>query len=298
MAVRGMLNVLAPAKINMYLHVTGRRDNGYHTLDSLVCFADVGDRVRLEAASEFSFYVDGPFASGFNDAERDASPDSRNLVVQAAWALSRAARKDLQVRMTLTKSLPLASGIGGGSSDAAAAVWALCEWWGLTRAGAPYLPDLLLKLGADVPVCFECAPVVMRGIGEDLTPLAGLDEMPVLLVNPGKACPTARVFAHYDGQFRDEVALPAPGMALLPFLKAQHNDLTARACTIVPEIALVLSTLQAQDGVVLARMCGSGASCYALCESEAAAERAADYVRTVNPGWWVRPAWLNRAVRY
>lgn len=294
---RGKLSVLAPAKINMYLHVTGRRDNGYHTLDSLVCFADVGDMVRLESADSFSFEIDGPYESAFSAAERDASPDSANLAVRAAWALARAARKDLRVKMTLTKNLPLASGIGGGSSDAAAAVWALCEWWGIARGQASYLPDLLLRLGADVPVCFDCAPVLMRGIGEDLRPVSGMDEMPVLLVNPGKPCPTARVFAHYDGAFRAPVDLPdAAGWA--DFLRDQDNDLTGKACLLVPEIALALSTLRAQDGVRLARMCGSGASCYALCDSEGAAEAAADRLRAANPDWWVRPAWLNRAVRY
>lgn len=294
-AVRPPLTVLAPAKVNLYLRVTGRRDDGYHTLDSLVCFADIGDRIMVEPAAQFSFAVRGPFADGFGAAERDAGPDSRNLAVRAAWAVARAARRNLDVKITLIKNLPLASGIGGGSADAAAVVWALMEWWHLPRAGTPWLAELLLSLGADVPVCFSCQPAVMRGIGEELTPVAGIDEMPVVLVNPGVPCATAKVFAHYARPF--SAASDMTGDAA-QFIAGQGNDLSEPAQAMVPVIGDVLAALQAQDGAWLARMSGSGATCFALFDDEAQAQAAADGLRAAHPEWWVAPGVLNRVARY
>ncbi|HTK85097.1 MAG TPA: 4-(cytidine 5'-diphospho)-2-C-methyl-D-erythritol kinase, partial [Patescibacteria group bacterium] len=139
----GTLSVFAPAKINLYLHVTGRRDDGYHLLDSLVAFADIGDRLTLAPANDFSFSAQGPFANAFTAKERDASPNSANLVVRAVWALSQAVQRPPQVRVTLTKNLPLASGLGGGSADAAAALWALLEWWSLPQQAVPELAALM-----------------------------------------------------------------------------------------------------------------------------------------------------------
>ena len=289
------LTVLAPAKVNLYLRVTGRRDDGYHTLDSLVCFADVGDLITIEPSVDCAFDVRGPFASAFSAAERDAGPDSRNLVVRAAWAVARAARRTPDVKITLTKNLPLAAGIGGGSADAAATVWALMEYWHLPRAGARYLPGLLLSLGADVPVCFSCQPTVMRGIGEILQPVAGLEEIPVVLANPRVECPTAKVFAFYDGAFAAEQE-----MAGLPmrFIAEQGNDLMSPAVAVVPEIAAVIAALEAQDGALFARLSGSGATCFGVFDSEAQAQAAVDAIRAAHPAWWVVPAVLNRVARY
>ncbi len=292
---RAPLTVLAPAKVNMYLRVTGRRDDGYHTLDSLVCFADIGDRVTVTAADSFGFDVRGPFAGGFGAAERDAGPDSRNLAVRAAWAVARAARRTPDVHIALTKNLPLASGIGGGSADAAAVVWALMEWWHLPRAGSPWLDGLLLGLGADVPVCFSCQPAVMRGIGEELSPVAGMEEMPVLLVNPGKPCPTARIFTHYDRAFSAAHDMAGDAAA---YIAAQDNDLTVPAMAMVPEIGDVLAVLRAQDGALFARLSGSGATCFAVFADEAQAQDAAARVHKAHPEWWVAPGVLNRVARY
>lgn len=294
------LSVFAPAKINLYLHVTGRLDNGYHTLDSLIAFADTGDSISIEAASDFAFQVDGPSASAFNAKELDSSPNSSNIAVRAAWALARAAQKTPNLRIKLTKNLPLASGLGGGSADAAAVVWGLCEWWGIPRT-MPYLADLMIDLGADVPVCFSCKPTHVRGIGDILEPAPALGEVPILLVNPGTHCPTSSVFKGFRGRFREPTVLPASLHAypdLLRFLGAQDNDLEMAAMDVEPMIGTTLEALRAQKGCDLARMSGSGATCFGLFESEHAVRKAAEIVSVKNPGWWVKPGWLNRPERY
>ncbi len=294
------LQILAPAKINLYLHVTGRRDDGYHTLDSLIGFADIGDHIKIENADDFTFSVEGPFVGEFDAKSRDASPHSSNLAVQAAWALSRAAQKTPNVKITLTKNLPLAAGIGGGSADAAAVIWGLCEWWNISKS-APFLPGLMLELGADVPVCLHARPAQISGVGDEITPLEGMEEMPLILVNPGHPCPTASVFAHYSGPFRDSSALPARfegSEDFVEFLKAQHNDLYPAAVSSVPESAAVIEALELQDDVMLARMSGSGATCFALFETTESAQKAADILRQENPDWWVQPGHLGRVERY
>lgn len=295
-----LLTVFAPAKINLYLHVTGRLDNGYHTLDSLVAFADIGDKIEISPAVDFHFSVDGPYAAAFGQKERDASPDSANLAVQAVWALARAAQKVPNMRISLTKNLPLASGLGGGSSDAAAVIWGLLEWWGISSK-ARYLPGLMARLGADVPVCLSCAPSRVRGIGDVMDPVPGLPEIPAVLVNPGKPCPTGHVFSRFDGKFKEPMALPENmhhAESFIDFLRHQENDLTQPAKETVPEIANILNTLEAQKGCGLARMSGSGATCFGLFSDEIFARLAAQNIARENPDWWVKSGWLNRPERY
>lgn len=295
-----LLTIFAPAKINLYLHVTGRLDNGYHTLDSLVVFADIGDRVEIEPSPDFKFRVQGPFASGFGPKELDASPNSSNLIVQAAWALARAAQKVPNISVTLTKNLPLASGIGGGSADAAAMLWGLLEWWGLSSQ-AHYLPGLMSRLGADVPVCLPCKPTRVRGIGDVLDPVSPMPEIPVVLVNPGKPCPTANVFAHYEGGYKEPRAF-ADNLEnfndLISFLREQSNDLYEPARRSVPEIDNVINTLSVQKGCAIARLSGAGATCFGLFENENAAQSAAKTIANENPDWWVKAGWINRPERY
>jgi len=301
-SVSKSLTVFAPAKINLFLHITGRLENNYHTLQSLVAFADIGDVLRLTPASGFSFNIQGPYAQAFSAADRKAGPDSSNLVVRAVWELARAVERDPQVAITLTKNLPLASGVGGGSADAAAAMWGMMELWGLSPQALPHLGPIMTKLGADIPACFECRPVMMEGIGDILSPVAMDEEIPVVLVNPQKFCPTADVFKGWDGAFAEPVNNMLENITsrddLVGFLKAHDNVLTHAAVKIVPEIAFVLDALAHQQGCMLSRMSGSGATCFGLFSDQDSAMQAAENIAMRHPTWWVRAGLLNRPERY
>lgn len=301
MAMIRPLSVFAPAKINLYLHITGKQENGYHLLDSLAVFADIGDRITLEAAEEFSFQITGPYAAAFTAQDRDATRNSGNLVVRAAWALADQLNQDLPFRMTLTKNLPLAAGIGGGSSDAAAVLWALMNVWNVSMTTSPWLPDLMRRIGADVPACLRCLPVHMTGIGNILDPVPGLPEIPVVLVNPGKHCATPNVFRRFIGPMRMASAMPADltsPQSLIDYLKKQDNDLTPAACELVPEIAEAAHLLSTQQGCALARMSGSGATVFGLFETMDDAENAVATIANAKPGWWVRGGTINSPQRY
>lgn len=254
----------APAKLNLALHVTGQRADGYHQLDSLVAFAAVGDLVRLEPGS-LGITVDGPFAG-------DVPTDDSNLCLRAA----RAMQADVAIR--LTKNLPVASGIGGGTADAAAVIR------GLAAQGHALPPDPAV-LGADLPVCLAGRPQRMRGVGERLDEVPPLSALPLVLVNPGQPLPTPPVFAALTR--RDNPGLPPPdwqdAAGLIRWLTACRNDLEAPAISLVPAIADVLGGLRAA-GARLARMSGSGATCFGIFDSAAQARRAADRLR--RPGWW------------
>jgi 4-diphosphocytidyl-2-C-methyl-D-erythritol kinase len=295
-----LLTIFAPAKVNLYLHVTGRLDNGYHMLDSLVAFADIGDQVEIEPAADFQFRVKGPYANGFGPKELDASPNSANLVVQAVWSLAQAAQKVPNIRATLIKNLPLASGLGGGSSDAAAVIWGLLEWWALSSQ-AHYLPGLMARLGADVPVCLPCKPSRVRGIGDILDPAPSMPEVAIVLVHPAKPCPTAEVFSHFGDQFMETQTLPASFDTfdtLISFLREQENVLYKPAYNLVPEISNAINALAAQKHCALARLSGAGATCFGLFQHERDAKQAAKTIASENPDWWVESGWLNRPERY
>ncbi|MDK3016971.1 4-(cytidine 5'-diphospho)-2-C-methyl-D-erythritol kinase [Pseudodonghicola flavimaris] len=254
--------LFAPVKINLSLHVTGQRADGYHLLDSLVVFGDVGDRLWVEPAAEMSLEVTGPFAGG-------VPADARNLV----WRAAELAGQRLHIR--LEKNLPHGAGIGGGSSDAAAILRAF---------GAP---DQAIALGADVPVCLSAGPQRMQGIGERLTPVTGLPALSLLLVNPGVPLPTPAVFKALE-QRQNPAMTPWPGHRLAAWLGAQRNDLEAPARGLAPVIGDVLAALR-QAGADLGRMSGSGATCFGLFATRAAAERAAADLSRAHPGWWVMP---------
>nr|WP_226898498.1 4-(cytidine 5'-diphospho)-2-C-methyl-D-erythritol kinase [Mangrovicoccus algicola] len=263
----------APAKINLALHVTGRRGDGYHLLDSLVAFADIADRVTVEPAAEMSLDVTGPRAAG-------VPADARNLVWKAA-ALSGAP----PVAITLEKHLPAAAGIGGGSSDAAATLRAL------ERLGLASLPDPadLLELGADLPVCLSPRAVRMEGIGETLSPVPPLPPLWCLLVNPGVALSTPAVFAALETRENPGLRghMPVGAGAFCAWLAGQRNDLEPPALRLAPVIRDVLAALAAQPGCALARMSGSGATCFGLFPAEAPARAAAAALSRAEPGWWV-----------
>ena len=255
----------ARAKLNLALHVTGRRADGYHLLDSLVAFAALGDTVALQPGP-LSLTVEGPFAGAL------AAEGEDNLCLRAARAIGGAAR------IRLTKVLPVASGIGGGSADAAAVLR------GFHRMGLP-LPSAPERLGADVPVCLAGQPARMRGVGERLDPVPALPALPVVLVNPGIALATPAVFAAL--QSRENPVLPEPSWrdaaGFLDYLGACRNDLEPPARGLAPVIGRVLQALRAQDAL-LARMSGSGATCFGIfARPERAAAAAAALARE---GWW------------
>lgn len=266
-----MIEEAAHAKVNLWLRVTGRRADGYHELDSLVVFAGVGDTLRAEPAETLSLTVDGPFAAALSD-----EPD--NLVLRAARALA----PGRGARLTLTKRLPVASGIGGGSADAAAALRALTRLWDLDAALARRVAP---TLGADVPVCLNGTPAIMRGVGDELSPAPALPPFGLLLVNPGVALETRAVFAARRGGFSAAFAparLPdAPALAAV--LRDAGNDLTDAAIALCPAIADVLAALGALPGALVAQISGSGATCFALFASPGAARAVAPRLPAT---WW------------
>ena len=273
------LTEAAPAKINLYLHLTGRRDDGYHLLDSLVAFAEIGDVLRAEPAETLSLRVAGPFAGGLA-----AEPD--NLILRAARALATEVGVPPGAHLVLEKHLPVASGIGGGSADAAAALRLLCRLWGLSPDRA-VLARLAGKLGADVPACLFGRTCRMGGIGEQLEPAPTLPESGIALVNPGIAVATADVFRMRRGTWSSRAALPAgwaDSAAMAADLGQLRNDLEPAAVTLRPVIADVLAALAAAPGCMLARMSGSGATCFGLFPDREMAGRAVSEMRET--GWW------------
>ena len=296
------LSVIAPAKVNLYLHVTGRRDDGYHLLDSLMVFADVADQITLHPASRFSFAIEGPYAQAFTAQDRDESAHSKNLAVRAAHEGARFFNRKLDMRLTLTKNLPLSAGIGGGSADAAAVIWGMIRYWGLHPPPLARLMPLLLSLGADVPVCYLCHSAQVTGIGEHLLPL-DVPEMAAVLVNPRQSCATPEIFKRYKDQGTAFTqARPCPSFHdafdVIEFIRGQDNDLQAAAIDKLPVIAEVINALEKTDHVEIVRMSGSGATVFALYPDADAAEDAAAKIQEQSPQWWVRPCTLSRVVRY
>ena len=281
-----MLNVTeaAPAKVNLFLHVGMRRADGFHPLQSLAVFTAMGDVLRADAAQRLSLTIDGPFAAGLA-AEDD------NLVLRAARALAAEAGTLAGAALTLTKNLPVASGIGGGSADAAAALRALKALW-RTETEESILLEIAATLGSDVPVCVPVHAAYMEGRGEILTPVR-LPRLPMLLVNPGVAVPTKDVFAALKTRSGADLALPRDGFedagALLHFLETTCNDLEEPARRIQPVIGNVLDALASLPGAVMARMSGSGATCFALFADNDACARGAETLKTAHPGWWAAP---------
>lgn len=271
--------VFAPAKVNLTLHVTGQRADGYHLLDSLVVFADVGDRVAVRTAETLSLDVTGPMAQG-------VPSDASNLVWKAA------ALFDTPVAITLSKYLPAAAGIGGGSSDAAATLLAISDLTGQKR-----LPEGTGELGADVRVCLMRQAARMSGIGEIVDPVPDLPPLHAVLANPGVEVATPAVFGALTEKANKPMskALPRwPGTRhLIDWLAAQRNDLEAPAIKTQPVISEVIASLGALSGARLARMSGSGATCFALFETREDAEAGAETLARDQPAWWITPATLS-----
>ena len=282
MSVRAVRRA-APAKLNLYLHVVGRRADGYHLLDSLVAFADVADILTASAAPRLALEIAGPFAPALAEA------GERNLVRRAATALAERAGFPARAALALEKNLPVASGIGGGSADAAATLLALAELWGLDLE-EPRFAGLALSLGADVPVCLLGRTAWLGGIGDEVSLAPSLPDCAVVLANPGVAVETPAVFKARTGDFSGPARFEHPcasAAELAAVLAERRNDLAKAALTLVPEIAEVLHALAAVPGALLARMSGSGATCFALFAEHAAAHAAATRLIVEHPAWWI-----------
>ncbi|WP_298917708.1 4-(cytidine 5'-diphospho)-2-C-methyl-D-erythritol kinase [uncultured Algimonas sp.] len=262
------------AKVNLTLHVGAPirkgRWRGYHPVDSLVVFADVGDHIAAQPATETSLTIDGPFSQ-----ELSVGPD--NLILKAMRMCDAPPHA-----LVLTKTLPVAAGIGGGSANAAA----------ILRRFDPDGEVDATSLGADVPVCRLSRTAMMEGIGERITPLPGLERVAAVLVNPGVPVPTSRIFANYDATGPAEVPeRTVRAGTLLDRARAGRNDLQETACAVAPVIGEVIAALQSRPGCRLARMSGSGATCFGLFDDKPSADAAAAML--ARTGWWVAPTWLG-----
>lgn len=275
-----MITETAPAKINLFLHVGERRDDGFHPLQSLAVFTGLGDVLAMEEAVGLSLAVEGPFAAGL-------AGEGDNLVLRAARALdSRGAH------LTLTKNLPVASGIGGGSADAAAALRGLSKLWNTSAD----LHAVGATLGSDIPVCIDSTAAFMEGRGEILRPIEAMPRVPMLLVNPGVAVATKDVFAALESRTGVEMKLPRGRFEdtadLLRFLESTRNDLEAPALKLQPVIGEVLKAIAALPGALLARMSGSGATCFGIFADDDCCQRAARTLSQAAPDWWVTPTFV------
>ena len=272
-----MIVEVAPAKLNLALHVRRRRSDGYHDIESLFAFCRTGDLLELAPAPQNRFIVTGSYAAALASDPDDRWTD--NLVTRAADAFGALFEVKQAHRIVLTKNLPVASGLGGGSADAAATLRALARLHGVPPSDAD-VQAAAAALGADVPACLLGLTALGRGRGDLLQPIPGLPGTPTLLVNPGVPVSTAAVFAGWDGIDRG----PIGAGDLLEAARGGRNDLEVPARAVAPEIDAVLDLLSYSSGILLARMSGSGATCFGLFENEAA--RAIAARRAKEQGWW------------
>jgi len=291
-AAAGELTEFAPAKVNLTLHVLGRRPDGYHEIESLVAFAGIGDRLTFRPGERLELAVEGPTGGA-------AGPSDENLVLKAARALAERVEGLRLGRFLLSKELPVAAGLGGGSSDAAAALRLLAQANGLSLQDE-HLRAAAQATGADEPVCLEPTARMMHGIGEVLSEPLRLPQLPAVLVNPGVAVPTKDVFAALAAppstgppQPDEFISIETDAASLVPLLAARRNDLQTPAIKMQPMIADVLLALERSANCLLARMSGSGATCFGLFGSTVTAEDAARRMQAAHPQWWVRATTLS-----
>jgi len=282
---RAAVELFAPAKVNLYLHVTGKREDGYHLLDSLVVFAGTGDTLRFAPSETLSLEIEGPGAEHLSAGED-------NIVLKAARALADALGRPAQAAITLEKHLPVASGIGGGSADAAATLRGLMALWDVSLDDDT-LARIGLGLGADLPVCLAGRPTQMSGIGEKLEPAMQLPPAWLVLVNPRLALSTPSVFRARTGDFTPAAPLTevlADANELANALADRRNDLAQPAMMLEPAVKTMLDAIGETQACLLARMSGSGATCFGLYADEESADNAADALAEAHPDWWVSPS--------
>lgn len=277
--------MLAPAKINLDLRITGRRDNGYHLLDSIVVFTEFGDEITAEKSDQLSLIISGPFAENLKNQDG-------NLILKAAKLICKECNVEPKLKFHLRKNLPISSGIGGGSSDAAAAIKLTLEILDLTIS-KKRLNEIALSLGADVPVCLMSTATHMKGIGEILSPIVIEKPLNILLVNPGVSVSTPEIFQKYkksnerfDSERGYKVDYIHDRFIKKELLNSQ-NTLESAACEIENEIKCVLKSFENLDGLSLKRMSGSGATCFGLFENKEQCIKAKDIIERENINWWV-----------
>jgi 4-diphosphocytidyl-2-C-methyl-D-erythritol kinase len=281
----------APAKLNLYLQVVGKRADGYHLLDSLVVFADIADHISVERADHLSVATTGPFAD-------HAGPVEQNLALRAAQALQHSTGCTLGAHITVEKNIPVGAGLGGGSADAAATLKLLNSYWslGLDRA---QLIQMGLTLGADVPACVMGGTLRMEGIGEVLTQLPDLPEVPILLVHPDTGLSTPQVFralaGRHSGVAPESAADFKTAGELIASIASLRNDLEAPAIELLPVIGEVLEAIKETRGCSIARMSGSGSACFGIYANPQAAADAVTILTSRHPHWWVRAGRLSGA---
>ena len=274
---------VAPAKVNLALHVGGRRDDGLHRLASLVAFTEFGDGIGVGEAAGISLKVSGPFRA-------DVPCDGSNLVLRAAALM--AGRRGAAI--SLEKHIPVAAGLGGGSSDAAEVLRLLSRFWNVPLPSAVSV----MGLGADVPACLAGCPAIVEGAGEEVSPVGCVPELRMLLVNPGIPVPTKSVFRAFSGTGTPVLKPPADGCGASEFiawLAAQRNDLEAVAIALEPEVGRMLARIRRLPGCLLSRMSGSGATCFGIFAGTAEAEEAARTLKSENPSWWVAATLTRRS---
>jgi len=278
------VTIKVPAKVNLFLHVLGKTDNNYHTLQSLIAFTDLTDTIEITPADNFEFRV----TSKHSDIEND-----QNLVVQAAKKLSSLTGKKLNLKIHLEKNIPIGAGLGGGSADAAATIKGLLKYWGLKEPDTTH--KLLVSLGADVPVCYEDNARYIEGYGEIIHPLDNMPSCSGIIVYPNILCSTGEIFQTYSTKCSKEISLMKEFENLedlYSFLQDQRNDLTETACGLHPQIQNVLDDISRQEGCEISRMSGSGSSCFGLFKTKQQSTKAAEIIQKERPDWFVRPVTL------
>jgi 4-diphosphocytidyl-2-C-methyl-D-erythritol kinase len=280
----------APAKVNLTLHVIGKRSDGYHELQSLVVFADLCDELTFTEAPSDSLTVEGPFAGDL---------DGENLILKAKRAVSFWLGFEISGHFQLQKNIPVAAGLGGGSADAAAAIRALLAAYDVSPDIAA-LADRAAAIGADVPVCLRSRAAMMAGLGEKVAPLENAAPLPAILVNPGVGLSTAAVFKQLGAPSYLTSPKSTPAVfgwrnaaEAAAYLKDGRNDLQTSAIALAPAIGEVLKSISALPGCLLARLSGSGATCFGLFPTKAEADAAANALRKTHPAWWVQPVTLS-----
>ena len=279
------ISVFAPVKINLSLQIIGRRNDGFHLLESLIVFADQGDELSVSTADSLTLKIKGPFAGSL-------STDKNNLVIKAATLLADFHEIRPKAHIELNKNIPIASGLGGGSADAAATLHALTKLWRLPISDQD-LNKIAEQIGSDVPVCLNQKSAVMEGIGARIRRLGNLPKFGILLVNPNFPVSTQEVFRKYEANFSEPGSLneiPKNRIAYLILLQTLQNDLTQASINTASEIKNILSVLNELNNQLLVRLSGSGGTCFALFENTKNAQEAAEKLNKKFPDWWIKSA--------